>query len=178
MGKIRAFTPGGLQTMLSKIVQINVMAGGNTSSITTLGEDLAAFAELVTEELRGKRDNALCVSCVLPVAGWVRDGPSGYPYRLDVLAEGITGRDRAEVVLEPSSQDTARKCALCPSCETLDGRIRFWATSIPAADIAANGYAQVNVEVYWFCKCVQRDPKRAGCSEEDVWQHSADAHAA
>ena len=137
MGKIRAFTPGGLQTMLSKIVQINVMAGGNTSSVTILGEDLAAFAELVTEELRGKRDNALCVSCVLPVAGWVRDGPSGYPYRLDVLAEGITGRDRAEVVLEPSSQDTARKCALCPSCETLDGRIRFWATSIPAADIAA-----------------------------------------
>ena len=114
MGKIRAFTPGGLQTMLSKIVQINVMAGGNTSSITTLGEDLAAFAELVTEELRGKRDNALCVSCVLPVAGWVRDGPSGYPYRLDVLAEGITGRDRAEVVLEPSSQDTAHISVLFP----------------------------------------------------------------
>lgn len=137
MGKIRAFTPGGLQTMLSKIVQIKVMAGGNTSAITELGEEFSVFTELVTEELRGKRDNAWYAACVLPAAGWVRDGPDGYPYRLDVLAEGITGRDRAEVVLEPSSQETALKCALCPSCETLDGRIRFWAASIPAADIAA-----------------------------------------
>lgn len=137
MGKIRAFTPGGLQTMLSKIVQIHVMAGGNTSAITELGEELTAFAELVTGELRGKRDNARCASCALPAAGWVRDGPDGYPYRLDVLVEGITDRDRAEVLLEPSSQGTALECALCPSCETLDGRIRFWAASIPAADIAA-----------------------------------------
>lgn len=137
MGKIRAFTPGGLQTMPSKIVQINVMAGGNSSAITKLSEDLAAFAELVTEGLCGKRDNALCASCVLPIAGWVRDGHDGYPYRLDVLVEGITARDRADVILEPSSQGTALKCALCPSCETLDGCIRFWAARIPAADIAA-----------------------------------------
>lgn len=137
MGKIRAFTPGGLQTVLSKIVQINVMAGSNTSAITELGEEFAVFMELVTEELRGKRDNAWYASCVLSASGWVRDGPDGYPYRLDVLAEGITDRDRAEVLLEPSSQETALKCALCPSCETLDGRIRFWAASIPAADIAA-----------------------------------------
>lgn len=137
MGKIRAFTPGGLQTLLSEIVQIYVMAGGNTSAITKLGEELAEFAGLVTEELRGKRDNAWSASCVLPASGWVRDGPDGYPYRLDVQVEGITARDRAEVILEPPSQETALKCALCPSCETLDGLIRFWATSIPAADIAA-----------------------------------------
>lgn len=137
MEKIRAFTPDGLQTLLSEIVQIKVMAGGNTSAITKLGEELAEFAELVTEELRGKRDNARSASCMLQTSGWVRDGPDGYPYRLDVLAEEVTARDRAEVVLEPASQETALKCALCPSCETLDGRIRFWAASIPAADIAA-----------------------------------------
>ncbi len=137
MGKIRAFTPGGLQTLLSKIVQINLMAGGNTSAITELGEEFTVFTELVTEELRGKRDNAKFASCVLPATGWVQDGPDSYPYRLDVLAEEVTARDRAEVVLEPASQETALKCALCPSCETLDGRIRFWAASIPAADIAA-----------------------------------------
>lgn len=123
--------------MLSKILQIKVMADGNTSAITELGEEFTAFTELVTEELRGKRDNACCASCVIPATGWVRDGPDGYPYRLDVLVEGITGGDRAEVLLEPSSQGTALECALCPSCETLDGRVRFWAASIPAADIAA-----------------------------------------
>ena len=123
--------------MLSKILQIKVMADGNTSAITELGEEFTAFTELVTEELRGKRDNACCASCVIPATGWVRDGPDGYPYRLDVLVERITGGDRAEVLLEPSSQGTALECALCPSCETLDGRIRFWAASIPAADIAA-----------------------------------------
>ena len=50
MGKIRAFTPGGLQTLLSKIVQINLMAGGNTSAITELGEEFTVFTR--SEERR------------------------------------------------------------------------------------------------------------------------------
>jgi len=137
MGKIDVFAPGGLQALLSRIIQIKETADGNTSAVFELGAEFAAFTELITGELHGKRDKAQSASCILPAAGWVPDGAGGYPYRLDVPVEGITGKDRADVVLEPSSQETAVKCALCPSCETLDGHIRFWAASIPAADIAA-----------------------------------------
>lgn len=146
MGKIKVFTPGGLQTLLSKIVQIKVTADGSTSAATELGEELAMFTELVAEELRGKRDKAQFASCVLPATGWIRDGAGGYAYRLDVLAEGITDRDRVEVLLAPSSQGTAQKCALCPTCETLDGRIRFWAASLPTTDISAEYWIEKGSE--------------------------------
>jgi len=137
MGKIDVFTPGGLHALLSRIIQIKETADGSTSAVSELGAEFAAFTELITGELHGKRDKARSASCVLPAAGWVLDGASGYPYCLDVPAEGITDKDRVDVILEPSSQETALKCVLCPSCETLDGRIRFRTASIPTADLAA-----------------------------------------
>ena len=53
------------------------------------------------------------------------------------MATGVTARDRAAVAIAPAGIDVAVACGLCPTNETMAGKIRVRAKSVPAAEIAA-----------------------------------------
>lgn len=84
-----------------------------------------------------KADKPQAVSCTILTSGWQSDSTEGYPNYYDIPVSGVTAKDRAEVTLARSGLDTAVKSGICQTCETLAGKIRLRAASIPALDIAA-----------------------------------------
>lgn len=82
--------------------------------------------------------SAIIAGITLPASGWVQDDTSGaYGYHLDVLVEGVTEDHFPSVAIHQESMETAQNAELSPVVQTLDGVLRFWAKSIPAADILA-----------------------------------------
>lgn len=90
-----------------------------------------------------KADKTESVSATIPTAGWSSDSNTSYPNYYDIPVTGVTAQDRAEITLYPDSLETAKTCGLCPTNETLAGKIRVRASSVPASDL--------NIE-YWVEK--------------------------
>ena len=150
----RAFKKDSLKALLDHILQIRETADGNTSAVSALGENLQGFAQQVTAKLKeiaeqlteldtGKANKLEAVSFTSPASGWASDRTAGYPYYYDLTVSGVTAADRADVAVTPAGFRTAADCGLCPSSETLEGKIRLRAVSIPAENISA---------VYWLEK--------------------------
>lgn len=84
-----------------------------------------------------KADKPAAVPVTIPITGWGSDSTEGYPNYYDIAVSGATAKDRAEVTLAPSGMETAVRCGICQTCETLTGKIRLRAASVPASEIAA-----------------------------------------
>ena len=94
-----------------------------------------------------KADKSVSVSFVIPASGWVSDTTvADYPYRYDLSVSDITALDKATVSIAPNSMSTAIACGLCPTNETLAGKIRFWSKSVPAKDISAEYWIEQGKE--------------------------------
>lgn len=144
--KWKAFEPGGFSALLSRIVQIGKTADGNTSAVSGLAEDFVTMAKLTEKELGGKRDKGQAVACVLPASGWEQDETESYPYYYDLTAEGITAKDRVAVTLSPANIGIAVKCGLCPTCDTMENKIRLRAASVPTGEMAAEYWIEQGKE--------------------------------
>ena len=82
--------------------------------------------------------SAIITGITLPASGWVQDGAGGaYGYRLDVAAAGVTEDHFPSLAIHQESMETAENAGISPVVQTLGGALRFWAKSIPAADISA-----------------------------------------
>lgn len=92
--------------------------------------------EAVEEVEAAKANKPKGTSASLAAGNWTTDATAGYPYYCDITAAGATAKDRAEVAIVPGSLATASECGLCPTCETLAGKIRIRAVKAPTAAIA------------------------------------------
>ena len=82
--------------------------------------------------------SAIITGITLPASGWVQDDTGEtYGYHLDVLVKGVTEDHFPSVAIHQESMETAQNAELSPVVQTLEGVLRFWAKSIPAADILA-----------------------------------------
>lgn len=101
--------------------------------------EVAGAAAEAIETLDGqKSDKTNAVSFTLPTSGWGSDtSVSAYPKYYDVAVTGLTANDTASVTLAPNSIQAAVSCGICPTCETLAGKIRIRAASVPTAAITA-----------------------------------------
>lgn len=87
------------------------------------------------EELDGvKADKSEGVAVTIPTTGWVQDS-GAYPWYYDIAADGVTAKDRADLVLAPASIAAAVACGMCPATETLAGKIRVRAVKTPEAEM-------------------------------------------
>ena len=82
-----------------------------------------------------KLDKSQEVSATIPATGWSSD-TNAYPNYYDVTAAGVTAADDVRVNLDPASVSAAVACGLCPTVETLAGKLRFRALQVPASAIA------------------------------------------
>ena len=74
----------------------------------------------------------------IPVSGWKTDtSVADYPYYYEISASSVTANDLASVIIAPGSQSVAMACGMCPTNETLSGKIKIRARNIPAKSISA-----------------------------------------
>lgn len=75
------------------------------------------------------------------IEGTAPDGDGGadlqdiYPYYYDLTATEVTANDKVDIVIAPKSLSVASKCGMCPTNESLSGKIRVWASQVPTASI-------------------------------------------
>lgn len=98
-------------------------------------EKNAELAQAVSDALEEQTAQEISVS--LMVSDWKNDGgnSSEYPYYQDIMTEKITENDRADVIILPDSLSTAQDCNFCPVTETLNGKVRVRAASVPAKTV-------------------------------------------
>ena len=124
----------------------HIRASALTATYFTSG--LIAELELTVSDAVGeladlKADKTESVSAIIPAAGWSSDSSTSYPNYYDIPVTGVTAQDRAEITLQLDSLETAKTCGLCPTNETLVGKIRVRASSVPTSAL--------NIE-YWIEK--------------------------
>lgn len=76
---------------------------------------------------------------IIPKNGWVKASDTtnldGYIYTIDVAMEGVLEKHFPSVALAIPSLRIAANAKLCPTIATFDGLVRFWAKSVPTADM-------------------------------------------
>ena len=78
------------------------------------------------------------IAVAIQTTGWVEDAANAdYPYYYDIAVSGITAKDRVGITIAPGSLANAVDCKLCPTNNTMAGKIRIWAKAVPAAVISA-----------------------------------------
>ncbi len=122
----------------SLIKQLRACAAAAKTFVTSrVLEAVESMSKDLDEMDSRKADKPAAVSCVIPVSGWGSDSTAGYPKYYDIAVNGVTAKDRADVTLAISGLETAIKCGMCKTCETMTGKIRIRAVSVPTAAIAA-----------------------------------------
>lgn len=87
----------------------------------------------------------ISASVTIRTTGWGSDSTAVYPKYYDIAVSGVTEKDWACVDISPAALSTAAACGLCPACETLAGKIRLRAVSVPAESMAANYWIEKGV---------------------------------
>lgn len=139
----------GFSTLIDYIKQAKKTSDASASDVSGLRDDIQGLADQTTATF-GEVDSALAamdndkldkpnaVAVNIPASGWGSDTSiAAYPKYYDLAVAGITAKDRASVYIAPTSIETAKSCGICPTCETLAGKIRIRAAQVPSADISA-----------------------------------------
>lgn len=97
--------------------------------------------KFVLSEVKTRMSKPKSVSFAISVGSWISNGNnSAYNYRCDILVDGLKSTDIATVSVSPGSQSVAANCGLCPTNETLNGKIRLFAKNIPSDSISGEYY--------------------------------------
>lgn len=138
MGKI-TFETNGLKALISHIMKAEKAAEDSTSAASSLSGEFQTLAKLTSDAISDmnslKQDKTDSVKATLSVKAWSQDETAGYPCYCDLTVEGLTTSDRAVVTIAPTGLKAASLCGLCPTNETLEGKIRLRAAEIPTTDI-------------------------------------------
>ncbi len=71
----------------------------------------------------------------IPENAWVSEESDGFAYLADIPCGDITERHYPNVTLDKSSLGIASNAGLCPTVQSLDGKLRFWAKTNPSDEI-------------------------------------------
>lgn len=140
--------PLGFAALIESLKATKRTSDASASGVSGLQEDVQGLSEQMTAGFRqaneglqtldtDKMDKPKAVSFSIPANGWQNDeAASEYPKFYELAVAGVTAKDRASIVLAPSSVAAAVACGLCPTCETLAGKIKIRSTAVPDAAIA------------------------------------------
>lgn len=90
----------------------------------------------------GAAKKPLSGSVTIPTTGWSSDSTATYPKYYDIAVTGVETSDRANIDIAAASLSAAVTCGLCPVTETLAGKIRIRAASVPTAALTANYFVE------------------------------------
>lgn len=73
----------------------------------------------------------------IPTVGWEEEAPEGddFSYSIEMSYLGVLESHNAEVTVDRESIQVAFACGLCPTMETMQNGLKFWARSVPTQEI-------------------------------------------
>ena len=76
----------------------------------------------------------------IPKSGWTASDPENaeFPYMIEIDAQGVLESYDANVTIDLLSVPTAVVCGLCPTMQTMTGKLRFWSRQIPDTEVSAH----------------------------------------
>ena len=108
----------------------------------------AQDAQTIIEKM--VRESIYAVSCsvmtiiTIPASGWAEvtqgtgaEDNDDYKYYIDVAVEGMDEQKFPIIALPKPSLGVALRASMCPSVQSLEGKLRIWSERIPEADISA-----------------------------------------
>lgn len=106
-----------------------------------IGQITGTVADALVEMAEVKADKVESVSLTIPKSGWGTETGStafeDYPKFIDISVNNVTVRDVVNVTIKPSSLKVASNCGLCPTTETLNGKVRLRSAELPSDNIEA-----------------------------------------
>lgn len=106
-----------------------------------IGQITGTVADALVEMAEVKADRVEPFALTIPKTGWSAEPAAtafeDYPKFLDISVKDVTSRDVANVTIKPSSLKVVSECGLCPTTETMEGKIRLRAVKEPTAAIEA-----------------------------------------
>lgn len=106
-----------------------------------------AALDAIKEVEAAKSDKRNAVSVTIPTSGWTSDtSVSAYPYKYEISVSSITAKDLVIINISPGSQATAIACGLCPTNETVAGKIRIRAVKTPSTSMQAEYWIEKGKE--------------------------------
>lgn len=124
-------------------INANVQVTYNPGAFITAEEVQQLIQSMVTEAVSGI-GTATIKEITIPAAGWSwleeeldEQGMDDYRYYVDVALAEATEEHFPDVALHKSALNTAKAAGLCPTAQTIDGALRFWAKNEPSSDMAA-----------------------------------------
>lgn len=121
------------------------MADGVNVTVDPAGtitrEEAEHIIDEAVDEMAEGVGSAIIVPITIPAAGWVAvgegaEGLGDYLYTIDVAIADCLDAHFPAMALNIPSLAVATAAGLCPTIETLDGIVRFWAMAIPTADLS------------------------------------------
>lgn len=136
--KLKVVQEEGLNTLCDAIRGSTDTATQAATAVIALADATNASLGEVEQILNDLSPNYIVAS--LPATGWIdnTDAASkaaGYTKMWTLAVEDATADDGADVIVAPSSEDTAITCGLCPSVDVVEGGIIFYAVVAPTAAI-------------------------------------------
>ena len=128
------YNPGSFVT--SKEVHDLVKSEMQTSAMEIIDDRIdAALADRSNNV-----GSAIIRNITIPAAGWVpvaenAEGVGDYKYTIDIAMTEATEEHFPSVALDIGSLEIAADAEMCPTIQTLDGIVRFWAMTVPTADL-------------------------------------------
>jgi len=122
-------------------VDADVQVTYNPGAFITAKEAQEIIDSMVTEAVN-QIGTVRLKEITIPATGWNRQNDSGgagesYRFYLDLPVEGVKESHFPSIGLHKASLETARRAGLCPSVQSFDGVLRFWAWSQPTEDMDA-----------------------------------------
>lgn len=152
----------GFSALIESIKNAKRTSDAAASDVSGLQSDIQGLASQTTSTfgqvntalntMDGKKqDKTKAVPFTIPTQGWQTANDeleefSGFPIYYDLPVAGVTAKDRATISLAPSAGEAARACGICTTSETLAGKIRIRAATLPTQSMAAEYWIHTGKE--------------------------------
>lgn len=113
----------------------------NSSQVDAIEQELNDLVNVVSihtsdQSIHSTAQIRMESDLTIPTTEWVmEDQDADFPYSIEVPCDVAQAAYSAEITVDKESIPTAVQCRLCPTMETRDGILKFWARDIPAAEI-------------------------------------------
>lgn len=125
-------------------VSADIQVTYNPGAFITAEEANQLIQSMVAEAVSGV-GAAIIKDITIPADGWSwseedfdeQEGMDDYRYSLDVAIAEATAEQFPSVALHKNALAAAKDAGLCPTVQSLDGALRFWAKNEPTGDMEA-----------------------------------------
>ena len=140
----------GLPALCGHIKSIRQTANAAANGVVQLSN---ALNQSVSEIEAALNDLPSAASITILPAEWVKDASinTGYQYYYDIVNSEVDSADLPLISIAPGSLETTAACELCPTCESMNGKIRLYSKNVPVSSIVIDcwiirGIAESNEE--------------------------------